>query len=80
MFVCVLSKKALGNFEKLEKGSPPLRHDNVLLEHHLALELLKRDMLHKVFPLVLADSVSEYYVFLSYLVGWLFGEGRGGGS
>lgn len=54
VFVCVLSRKALENFKNLEQGS---KCDNVLLEHHLALELLQRGLLQKIFPLAVADTV-----------------------
>jgi hypothetical protein len=47
VFVPVMSKKALAEFSNLTPNSPC---DNVLLEHQLALELMKRDNLRRIFP------------------------------
>ena len=52
VFVPFLSKAALAPFAKLQSGSGC---DNVLLEFRLALELMARGELHRVFPIFLGE-------------------------
>ena len=71
VFVPFLSKAALAPFAKLQPGSGC---DNVLLEFRLALELVARGELHRVFPVFLGEP--EDYASLGEGYGDFF---QGGG-
>ena len=52
----VLSKDALAPFAGLASGSPS---DNVLVEHHLALEAKEHGVIHGIFPLMVGQTRSD---------------------
>jgi len=57
VFVPILSKKALANFETLTKTS---KCDNVLLEYRLALELHEMGLIENIFPIVVGEPISSH--------------------